>query len=276
MSDPGAVAGDEHEPFRVRVGQRREQHAVENGEDGGDRADRQPQRADDGGGEAGRAPQRAQRVAKRSSPAVQVEAHGLSFLLGRERRGRRAAAAPRARCDRGRTRWRRASGRPPPGRASCRARQSSSACSTMASPKCARNGGGKSRTSAREKRLHERPRASPSRFSATAAVRFSRCVSSASARRPRGGQRVVPARQARMRHLRLGLALGDEAQGDEPRDDAVERAGARLQRAGRLGGDALGDRVAVQRARSRAPAAGGIRGGSSVNTHAEYIPSRAG
>ena len=49
-----------------------------------------------------------------------------------------------------------------------------------------------------------------------------------------------------MGHLWLGLALGDEVQRDEPRDDAVERAGARLQSTYRLGGDALGDRVAVQ------------------------------
>ena len=45
-----------------------------------------------------------------------------------------------------------------------------------------------------KKRLHERPRASPSRFSATAAVCFSRCVSSRQRAPAAGGQRVIPAR----------------------------------------------------------------------------------
>ena len=181
---PGRGGGDEHQPFRVRVRQRREQHVVENGEDGGDRADRQAQRADDGGGEAGRAPQRAQRVAKRPSPAVQVEAHGLSSLWsgnigpgGPQSFGERALAeVEEGGCE--------------------RARGGHDAAPPVALPveervlnhgvaEAVAEGRGEEARQRPEQRLHERPRASPSRFSATAAVRFNRCVSSVSVRRPR-------------------------------------------------------------------------------------------
>ena len=71
--------------------------------------------------------------------------------------------------------------------------------------------------------------------------------------------------------MRLGLALGDEVQGDEPRDHAVERAGARLQRASRLGGDALGDRVAVQGAARERQQQVVFEGAHAVKYASEYI-----
>ena len=75
------------------------------------------------------------------------------------------------------------------------------------------------------------------RFSASAAAPLSRPASAASARRPAAGG-VVAARQAGCGDSGpLGSALGDEARGHEPRDDAVERARLGRQAAVGLGLD---------------------------------------
>jgi hypothetical protein len=176
------LAGDEHEPFRVGVGQGRDQHVVDDGEDARQRADGEAEGGHGGGGEAGRPAKGAEGVAQLRVPSAERGPRGSSRLERDPRPGRPQPLGQRGAGDvEGGGEGGAQPGRP-----------AAPAIALAVEQGMLDDGGAEALAERRREQPdqdakqgpHDRPRARPRRSSATAAVCFSRLASSASRRRP--------------------------------------------------------------------------------------------
>ncbi len=176
--------GDVDQAVGVREGKGSQQHRVDDAEHPRVGADGEAKRPDGDRREPGRAPQRARGMAEIPTPFAQRPRHDLTLPLWRRRACPRRIPALGG----GGTQQVHAGGEREPQRRDAAAR----AGTRVVLPDLGADVGAellpeRAREESHEQRehgRHVRPWATPRRFSATAAVRFSRCASAASARRP--------------------------------------------------------------------------------------------